>query len=86
MRQGAWKAPGGLIRAVSEVVDDRLAAVEFSGDFFVYPARRLADLEAALSGARLADAPAILRSFMGDHPGEFPGVTAEDLARALGLE
>lgn len=85
VRQGAWKAPGGLIRATSEVVDGRLASVEFSGDFFVYPAERLGDLERALAEVEIASVPAVLDGFMCAHPGVFAGVAAGDLAKALGL-
>ena len=56
VRQRLYKAPGGLIRATSEVKDGKIAWVSLSGDFFFYPAQRLADLEAALIGVSV-DAP-----------------------------
>ena len=96
VRQRLYKAPGGLIRATSEVKDGKIAWVSLSGDFFFYPARRLADLEAALIGVRVdapprrEDAPrgqedvegAIAR-FYAEHGVESPGVTPTDLARVL---
>jgi lipoate-protein ligase A len=55
----------------------RLREVCFSGDFFVYPARRLADLEAALRGASVEEARQHLRAL----PAEGFSVAPEELAQ-----
>jgi len=48
---GAWKAPGGLVRADATLRDGRLEGVEVTGDFFIFPHEALEELEAALAGA-----------------------------------
>ncbi len=49
--RGEYKVPGGKLVAVDvEVVDDRLADVSVSGDFFLEPDEALGDINAALSG------------------------------------
>ncbi len=78
-----YKAPGGLIRATLEVHEGRIASVSLSGDFFFYPAERLADLEAALVGVPLEEAGSVVARFYADHGVESPGVTAADFARVL---
>ena len=49
----AVKLPGGLVRASAVSADGRLRDVHLSGDFFFFPASRLADLERALEGAEI---------------------------------
>ena len=81
--QRAYKAPGGLIRATVEVHEGTIASVSLSGDFFFYPAERLADLEAALIGIPLEEVEAAIARFYAEHGVESPGVTAADFAHAL---
>jgi len=50
---GAWKAPGGLVRADATLRDGRLEGVEVTGDFFIFPHEALEELESALAGAPL---------------------------------
>jgi lipoate-protein ligase A len=83
VRQKAHKAPGGLIRATVEVQEGIIAGVSLSGDFFLYPAERLADLEAALKGVRVEDAAQAVARFYGEHSVVSPGVTPEDFAQVL---
>ena len=48
---GEYKVPGGkLVVADFDVVDDALAHVSLSGDFFLEPDEALADINAALTG------------------------------------
>jgi lipoate-protein ligase A len=48
---GEYKTPGGKLVVVDfEVVDDRLANVMLSGDFFLYPEEALGALTAGLEG------------------------------------
>jgi len=82
--QRMYKAPGGLIRATVETQQDQIAAVGLSGDFFFYPADKLADLEQALVGATLAEAQSAVEEFYRANGIESPGVTPADLATALG--
>lgn len=78
------KAPGGLIRATVETQHGRLVTVGLSGDFFFYPADKLADLEQYLAGTRLSTVEAAIQEFYQIHGIESPGVTPHDLAIALG--
>ncbi len=52
---GEYKMPGGKLVVVDvEVVEGRLADVEVSGDFFLYPDEALDDLNRALEGLPVA--------------------------------
>jgi lipoate-protein ligase A len=79
------KAPGGLIRATFEIQEGRLRTVTLSGDFFFYPAEKLADLERHLAGVALERVPSSIESFFSAHSIQAPGVTPTDLAQALGV-
>ena len=79
-----FKAPGGLIRGTSEVQDGVLRAASLSGDFFLYPADKLLELEAALAGVPLANVEGAIARFYAEHGIESPGVTPADLATVIG--
>lgn len=81
--QRAYKAPGGLIRAMVEVANGRFVAVDLSGDLFFYPADRLPALAESLVGTPLQEAEANIAAFYAREGVESPGVTPADLARAL---
>lgn len=82
--QRVHKAPGGLIRATVETQHGRLVTAGLSGDFFFYPAGKLADLEQYLAGTNLSAAEATIEEFYRINGIESPGVTPRDLAIALG--
>ncbi|MGQ9600430.1 MAG: lipoate--protein ligase family protein [Anaerolineae bacterium] len=81
--QKAYKAPGGLIRATVETREGILANVSFSGDFFFYPAHRLADLEEALVETPLEKVEEVIVRFYAEHGIESPGVKPSDLIQVL---
>ena len=83
IRQRMFKAPGGLIRALFEVKDGTLGSVSLSGDFFIYPADKLGELEAALEGVAQGQVEAAIGAFYLEHGIDSPGVTPADLARVL---
>ena len=83
VRHKMHKAPGGLIRATTEVQDGVIAGVSLSGDFFLYPEERLADLETSLTGVPETDVEAAIARFYEQHGIESPGVTPADFARAV---
>lgn len=83
VRQGIWKARGGLIRATYEVADGRIISITISGDFFVYPPEALTALEEYLTGRPLDTLEEALAFFYDTHPIETPGVSPADIARAL---
>jgi len=82
--QRVHKAPGGLIRGTVETQHRKIVAVGLSGDFFFYPAGKLADLEQALVGIKMAELQHVLEEYYHTNAIESPGVTPEDLAVALG--
>ncbi len=84
VKQKMYKAPGGLIRATTEVQDGVLAAVSLSGDFFFFPEENLADLEAALVGVRAEEVKPAVACFYEEHSIESPGVTPADFVRVVG--
>jgi lipoate---protein ligase len=84
VRQKMHKAPGGLIRATTEVQDDAVAAVSLSGDFFFFPEEKLADLETALEGTPVEEVEQAIARFYEEHGIESPGVTPADFAQAIG--
>jgi lipoate-protein ligase A len=77
------KAPGGLIRGISEIKDDRLVSTSISGDFFFYPADKLAVLEEALAGVKLDEVESTIVGFYQAEGIESPGITPADFARVI---
>lgn len=84
VRHKMYKATGGLVRATVEVAEETIRHVEFSGDFFFFPAERLADLETALAGVRTEEAEQVIARFYKEYGIESPGVTPADFAQVLG--
>jgi lipoate-protein ligase A len=81
--QRMYKAPGGLIRAIVEIREGRIAEVSLSGDFFFYPADKLEALEAVLAGVEPVAVEPTIAEFYRREGIESPGVTPADFARAL---
>ena len=78
------KGFGGMISAFkSEVKEGRLISVSLSGDFFFYPAEKLAELEASLEGTPLAEVENAIERFYHAQAIESPGVQPADFARVL---
>jgi lipoate-protein ligase A len=83
--EGAFKAPGGLIRATVRLREGRVDDLELAGDFTIFPAAAVADLQAAARGASLTR-DALAERFAAayrDHAIQAPGVTPEHLAEAV---
>lgn len=83
--EGAFKAPGGLIRCIATVRDDRLDDVAFSGDFTALPASVPADLDAALVGCELDESALLARvtEYYERVTPEIPGVAPSDWVAAV---
>ena len=83
--EGAHKAPGGLIRCIATVRDDRLDDVAFSGDFTALPASVPSDLDAALVGCELDEAALLARviDYYERVSPEIPGVGPSDWVAAV---
>jgi lipoate-protein ligase A len=84
VRQKMHKAPGGLVRATTEVQDSAVAAVSLSGDFFFFPEEKLSNLEAALAGVRVEEVEQAITQFYEEHGIESPGVTPADFVQVIG--
>lgn len=83
--EGAFKAPGGLIRATVRLREGRVDGLELAGDFTLFPASAVADLQAAALGAELT-ADALAERFAvvyRQQAIQSPGVTPEHLAAAV---
>ncbi len=82
---GAWKAPGGLVRADATVKDGRLEGVELTGDFFIFPHEALEELESALGGVDLerATVERAAAAVLGRPGVEALGMGPLDVANAL---
>ena len=83
--EGAYKAPGGLIRATAVVREDRIDDVSLSGDFFFYPPDDLSRLEAALRGAPFHERALAERieDFFHRRSVQVPSVSPADFAQAV---
>ncbi len=82
---GAYKAPGGLVRVTARLSDGVIDAITFSGDFTLFPSDALSSLERALQGLR-ADPDALLPAIVGAYQAlaiRSPGVSPQDFARAI---
>jgi lipoate-protein ligase A len=80
-----YKSPGGLIRASAVERDGQLYNVHLSGDFFLYPAERLPELEQTLEGVPV-DAAQIeqrITAFFETRAVEALGIQPSDLAQTL---
>jgi hypothetical protein len=80
-----YKSPGGLIRASAVERDGQLYNVHLSGDFFLYLAERVPELEQALEGvpADTAQIEERIAAFFAAHAIEAPGIRPFDLAQTL---
>ncbi|PKO23976.1 MAG: ligase [Chloroflexi bacterium HGW-Chloroflexi-1] len=83
--EGAFKAPGGLIRVTVRLAAGRVDDLELAGDFTICPAAAVGALQAAAGGAELTrDAlTARFAAAYRDHAIQAPGVTPAHLADAV---
>jgi lipoate-protein ligase A len=83
---GAHTCPGGTVTTYVRLegpARKRLGVVLITGDFFVAPPRTVLDLEAALRGAYVEDAPGIIEQFFAEHPISALTVTPADFRASL---
>lgn len=85
IREAAYKAPAGLVRATTRVREGRLDDLTLSGDFFIYPQDSLPQLEAAMVGSPLqqADLQQRAAAFWHAHQIQAPGLTPDDVAHVI---
>ncbi|MGZ8350260.1 MAG: lipoate--protein ligase [Allosphingosinicella sp.] len=85
LTQGAWKAPGGLIRVVLLERAGIIADLDISGDFTCLPTSGVNDLATRLRGAPVDEASlvTIIDAVIADLDLDLPGVAPADLAHAI---
>jgi lipoate---protein ligase len=83
--EGAFKAPGGLIRATVRLREGRVDGLELAGDFTMFLAAAVPDLQAAALGAQTTRAALAERfaTVYRDLGIESPGITPDHLAGAV---
>lgn len=83
--EAAHKAPGGLIRAVARLREDRIDDLALSGDFTLLPASGVAGLEQAVRGLAVQHDQLLgrFREVYSEMGLQSPGVTPEDFATVL---
>ena len=83
--EGAFKAPGGLIRATARLHEGNIEGLEFSGDFTVFPAAAVKALQEAADGVEMTFV-AMAEQFAAvyhDLSIQSPGVLPEHWAHAV---
>ncbi len=85
MKQGLYKAPGGLIQAVTVIRDAYIESVQLSGDFTFYPKDSLPLLADSLQGVEFTPETvgAKVNLVLQELNPEMPGVSALDICRAI---
>ncbi len=83
--QKMMKLPGGLVRVDAITKAGKLREVHISGDFFIYPANALEELENALEGssAELNDLHSLIKDFYKKHNIHSPGIQPDQFAEML---
>jgi lipoate-protein ligase A len=79
------KAPGGLLRADVELIEDKFGVVSLSGDFFCFPEGAVGRLESYLEGQPVGAATDLLKEFFSDHKIETPGIAIDDWLQVLNI-
>lgn len=85
MKQGMFKAPGGLIQSNVKVEDGVITEIFISGDFTLYPKEYLPALSLAITGAAYERRAVKSRvtDFISRFNVEMPGVSEDDICNAI---
>jgi lipoate-protein ligase A len=81
--QRVHKAPGGLLKAVFELKENKISNLSLSGDFFCYPRKAIGDLESTLDGTDLSEISGLIDNFYKTAEIEIPGITLADWVKVL---
>lgn len=83
--EAAQKFAGGMLRAAAayDKPAGRIKQVWFTGDIFVNPRRRVADLEAALKDCALENLEPAVAKFFAEHPADMLTLTPADFVSVL---
>ncbi|HZK44214.1 MAG TPA: lipoate protein ligase C-terminal domain-containing protein [Syntrophomonadaceae bacterium] len=85
MKQGMYKAPGGLIQATSVIRDGYIESLQLNGDFTFYPKNSLPLLAESLQGV-LFNPEAVkqqIDKMFSELDLEMPGVNPQDICQAI---
>jgi lipoate-protein ligase A len=80
-----YKAPGGLIRATVEVVDEKINEIIISGDFTMLPSEAISQLEKELIGSSIEGEELLkrIRLAYSENGIESPGVEPADFEKVI---
>lgn len=83
--ESAYKAPGGLIRATLRIDEEVIKEIMLSGDFWIYPENKLAELEKRLAGTHtdISKIDQVIQNFYKEEKIETPGVNPQDFLTAI---
>ncbi|MEM2146915.1 MAG: lipoate--protein ligase [Candidatus Jordarchaeaceae archaeon] len=83
--ESAYKAPGGLIRVTLRIDEETIKEIMISGDFWIFPENKLAELEKRLTGAptNIDKINQIIENFYKEEKIETPGATPQDFLTAI---
>ncbi|MFW9914944.1 MAG: lipoate protein ligase C-terminal domain-containing protein [Candidatus Thorarchaeota archaeon] len=85
IREGIFKAPGGLVRVTAEVLHDELQDILISGDFSIKPDNAIEKIEDALKGTKI-DQKSLetkLSELFQKLEIDSPGLSPQDMAVAI---
>jgi len=83
VRHRVHKAPGGLIRTVCSIENERFSSVSISGDFFCYPPEAVHTLESMLEDRSVQEARDALGEFYRIKNVETAGIDIDDWLEVL---
>ena len=80
-----YKSPGGLIRVTLEIENETIKDILLSGDFWLFPTKKLSDLEQKLIGVKINqdDVKKVLSSFFEQNEIQSPGTTIDDFVKTI---
>ena len=85
IRQGLYKAPGGLIKAIVSIHEEQIDDVQIVGDFTLYPKKYHQELESSLRGVRYEYETVLnkINDFFTTYKIELPGILPSDLCNCI---
>ncbi len=83
--QSLYKSPGGLIRLLMEIENDRIKDILITGDFWMLPDSAVSSLETTLRGTKLeqTNLEECINDFYTDQKIQAPGTTPKDIITAI---
>ncbi len=85
LTEAEFKAPGGLVRVTLEIAENKIHDIMLSGDFWIVPESKLAELEKVLLDLEVKKTTllrAVQRFYLKENV-QAPGLTPEDIVQAI---